>query len=64
MLINEKKKRYKYRLVCGWRNPQTLNLENNLLIWMNEMRRLEICINTNQIIYKALELAPILKNKS
>ena len=28
------------------------------------MRRLDICINTKQIIYKALELDSTLKNKS
>ena len=60
----EKNKRLKYRLVGGGRNPQTLNIENNLLIWISEMRRLDICINTNQIIYKALELDSTLKNKS
>ena len=60
----EKNKRLKYRLVGGGRNPQTLNIENNLLIWISEMRRLDICINTNQIIYKDLELDSKLKNKS
>lgn len=58
----EKNKRLKYRLVGGGRNPQTLNIENNLLIWISEMRRLYICINTNLIIYKALDSS--LKNKS
>ena len=30
----------------------------------SEIKRLDICINTNQIIYKAIELDPNLKNKN
>ncbi len=47
---------HKYRLEGGRRNPNTLSLEYDLIIWISEQRRLEIPINTNTIILKLLEI--------
>ena len=46
---------HKYRLRGGGRNPNTLSLEDELIIWKSEQRRLGIPINTNTIILKLLE---------
>ena len=46
----------KYRLEGAERNPSTLNIEDDLLKWIEEQRRLEIAISTNEIIAKLLEM--------
>lgn len=48
----------KFRLEGGGRNPSTLLLEDTLIKWVAEQRRLEIGISTNEIIYKLIELDP------
>ena len=48
----------KYRLEGAGRNPSTLNIEDDLLKWIGEQRRLEISISTNEIIAKLLKMDP------
>ena len=47
---------HKFRLDGGGRNPNTLDLEGNLIVWISEQRRLGIPINTNTIILKLIEI--------
>jgi len=48
----------KCRLEGGERNPSTLLLEDTLIKWVAEQRRMEIRLTNNEIIYKLLELDP------
>ncbi len=54
----------KYRLEGAGRNPSTLKIEDKLLCWLNEQRRFEIAITTNEIITKLIELEPNKKENS
>ena len=54
----------KFNLEGAGRIPDTIDIEEDLIKWVEEQRRLEIAINTNEIIYKAIELDSSLKDKS
>lgn len=54
----------KYNLEGAGRIPDTINIEDNLIKWVEEQRRLEIATNTNEIINKAIEMDNELSNKS
>ena len=54
----------KYRLEGGGRSPNTMDLEEDLIKWVSEQRRLELGITTSEIIYKLIELDPSQSNKS
>ena len=62
--INNEKKLEKNRQEGGGGNPQTFTIEIDLIKWISEMRRPDICINTSKIIYKAIELYTNLKSKT
>ena len=64
-LITEVKCRQnKFRLKGAGRLPDTEDIEEDLVKWIQEQRRLEIGITTNEIINKSCELLPIQKEKS
>ena len=44
--------------------PETIEIEEKLIKWIEEQRRLEIAINSNKIISMAKELDKSLENKS
>ena len=46
-------KKYKSRLEGGGRLPSTLGIEENLIKWISEQRRLGIGITTQEIINKS-----------
>ena len=53
----------KYRLEsAGWL-PSTLNIEDDLMKWISEQRRIGIGITTQEIINKSIELDPKQKEK-
>ena len=57
-------KKYKSRLERGGRLPSTLGIEENLIKWISEQRRLGIGITIKEIINKSCELDPKQKDKS
>ena len=44
--------------------PNTIGIKEELIKWLEEKRRLEIGLISNEIINKSLELYPENKNKS
>ncbi len=48
----------------GKKNPSYLKIKDKLLCWLNEQRRLEIAITTNEINAKLIELEPNKKENS
>jgi hypothetical protein len=62
-LIAEKGGSYRFRLEGAGRLPETLEIEPELLKFIEEQRRLDIGLTTNEIIYKAMELDESLKGK-
>jgi len=55
---------HKYHLEGEGNIPDTIKIEKQLIKWVEEQRRLEIDINTNEIINKAIELDNTLSDKS
>ena len=53
--------KYKSRLEGGGRLPSTLGIEENLIKWISEQRRLGIGITIQEIINKSCELDPKIK---
>jgi len=53
-LKNLKGSNSKFNLESADRIPGTINIDEKLIIWLEEQRRLEIAINSNEIIYKAI----------
>ena len=64
IILETKCKRNKYRLEGAGKIPNTIEIEEELIKWLEEQRRLEIGLTTNEIINKSLELYPENKNKS
>ena len=60
----EVNKRDRYKIEPGGRHASTEDIEEKLLYWIQEMRKLGIAINTANIIIKAIELFPDFKNKN
>ena len=60
-LKNLKGSNSKFNLEGADRIPGTINIDEELIIWLEEQRRLEIAINSNEIIYKAIKLDNSLK---
>ena len=54
----------KYRLEGAGRNPDTINIEEILIKWVCELRRLNIALSTDEIILKLMELDQKQVNKS
>ena len=54
----------KKNLPGAGRIPETIKIEEILIKWIEEQRRLEIAINSNEIIIKAIEFDKSLENKS
>ena len=53
----------KYRLEDGGRNPSTIDLEEDLIKWVSEQRRLEIGITTTEININLIR-SPMKNNSS
>ena len=53
-LKNLKGSNSKFNLEGADRIPGTINIDEELIIWLEEQRRLEIAINSNEIINKAI----------
>ena len=54
----------KFYLPGAERIPETIEIEDKLIKWIEEQRRLEIAINSNEIIYKAIEMDKALADKN
>ena len=54
----------KYRLEGAGRNPDTMTVEDTLIKWVCEMKRLDIGLSTDEIILKLIELDKKQANKS
>ena len=61
---NIKGNKNKFNLEGGGRILKTINIEDDLIKWFEEQRNLLIAINTNEIIYKAIQLDESVKEKS
>lgn len=57
-------KKNKSRLEGGGRLPSTLGIEENLMKWISEQRKLGIGLATQEIINQSCELEPKQKVKS
>jgi len=64
IILETKCKRNKYCLEGAGKIPSTIEIEEELIKGLEEQRRLEIGLTTNEIINKSLELYPENKNKS
>ena len=64
LILENKCKRNKYLLEGVVNIPNTIGIEEELIKWLEEQKRLEIGLTTNEIINKSLELYPENKNKS
>ena len=62
-LIAEKGGSHRFRLEGAGRLPETLEIEPELLKFIEEQRRLDIGLTTNEIIFKVMELDESLKGK-
>ena len=63
-LIMVNNKTQKYRLPGGGRHPEYQCIDEELCSYIDYLRAMGIAVSTNQIIVKAIELLPILKEKS
>ena len=68
ILQSEDFKELKYKtktflLKGGWKNPQTIEIENELIKWLEELRKLDICFTSPELFYKAKELDNTLEKK-
>ena len=64
LINNEENQRIRCRFEGGGRHSETEDIENELLNWIQKMRKLGISINTANIIIKAIELFPAFKGKN
>lgn len=53
-----------YRLDGAGRIPDTIDIENKLLLWIGDQLRMNIGIGANEIIHKPQELFPFFKDKN
>lgn len=53
-----------FHLKGGGKTPQIIEIKNELFKWLEELRRLEICVTSHELIYKAIELDKTLEKKT
>ena len=54
----------KFHLPGARQISETIEIEDKLIKWIEEQRRLEIAINLNEIIYRAIEMDKTLVDKN
>ena len=63
ILKKEVNKRTRCKIEPGGRPVDTKDIEEELIYWIQKMRKLGIAINTDNIIIQAINLYPKFKNK-